>query len=44
MDNSRFVVLQKLWTYLISLVSGSLFRWNIVITRFGKPSSSEIRG
>ena len=42
MDNSRFQGLQKLWSYLNSLVSSSLHRWSIVITRFGKPSTSEI--
>ena len=26
------------------MVAGTVFKWSIVITRFGKPSSSEIRG
>ena len=43
-DQSRGVALQKLWMYLTSLVSGSVFRWSLVITRFGKPGNSEIRG
>lgn len=43
-DQSRFVALEKLWIYLTSVVSGSVFRWSLVITRFGKPGNSEIRG
>lgn len=43
-STSRKEALQKLWGYICSVVADSIFRWNIVITRFGKPSNSEIRG
>jgi hypothetical protein len=42
-STSRKEALQKLWSYICSLVADSTLRWNIVITRFGKPSISEIR-
>ena len=38
------MALQKLWNYILSIVAGNVLKWNIVITRFGKPSNSEIRG
>lgn len=43
-SGSRTQALQKLWLYLISKVSVGVLTWNIVITRFGKPSSAEIKG
>ena len=43
-STSRKEALQKLWSYICSVVADSILRWNIVITRFGKPSISEIRG
>ena len=43
-SSSRLVALQKLWNYLMSIVANNLLKWNIVITRLGKPSSAEIRG
>lgn len=42
-SQSRLVALQQLWNYLLSIVARTLVRWNIVITRLGKPSSAEIR-
>ena len=36
--------LQKLWAYLISVMATSVLKWNLVITRLGKPSTAEIRG
>ena len=41
---SRLMALQQLWNYLLSIVAGTVVRWNIVITRLGKPSNAEIRG
>ena len=43
-EGSRLMALQKLWNYILSIVAGNVLKWNIVITRFGKPSNSEIRG
>jgi hypothetical protein len=42
-STSRKEALQKLWSYICSIVGNSILRWNIVITRFGKPSNHEIR-
>jgi hypothetical protein len=39
----RYQPLERLWVYLLSTISTSVLKWNIVITRFGKPSSAEIR-
>ena len=36
--------LHNLWIYLLSMMANSVFKWNLVITRLGKPSSVEIRG
>ncbi len=36
--------LHNLWIYLLSIMANSVFKWNLVITRLGKPSSVEIRG
>ena len=41
---SRFTALHKLWSYCTSIVANSIIKWNIIITRLGKPSSAEIRG
>ena len=41
---SRLIALQHLWNYLLSIVARTLVRWNVVITRLGKPSNAEIRG
>ena len=43
-ESSRSLALEKLWSYIASIVSGSLIKWSIVITRFGKPSTSEVKG
>ena len=43
MDSSRCMALQKLWDYVCSIVANSVLKWSVVITRFGKPSTSEIR-
>lgn len=43
-NTSRKDALQKLWSYICSIVADSILKWNIVITRFGKPSNLEIRG
>eukprot|EP00731_Ephydatia_muelleri_P022484 Em0015g67a len=40
---SRLIALQHLWNYLLSIVARTLVRWNVVITRLGKPSNAEIR-
>lgn len=41
---SKFQALQKLWLYLISKVASGVMKWNVVISRLGKPSSAEIKG
>ena len=41
-DQSCSLALKKLWDYVLSIVAGTVFKWSVVITRFGKPSTSEI--
>jgi hypothetical protein len=40
----RFLALQKLWDYCISVISGTLLRWSVVVTRVGVPSWGELTG
>ena len=42
--SSRSLALQKLWQYCMSVVSGSVLRWSVVITRVGNPGWGEIAG
>ena len=42
--SSRSLALQKLWRYCMSVVSGSVLRWSVVITRVGNPGWGEIAG
>ena len=42
--SSRSLVLQKIWEYCMSVISGTLLRWNIVVTRIGTPSWGELTG
>ena len=36
--------LQKLWDYCLSVISGTVLSWNVVITRIGIPTVSETAG
>lgn len=42
--SSRSLALQKLWRYCMSVVSGSILRWSVVITRVGNAGWEEIAG
>ena len=41
-DQSCSLALKQLWDYVVSTIAGTVYKWSVVITRFGKPSTSEI--